>query len=149
MASFKAARRVPVSADAAFHVAADVGAYEDFLPLLQRSTVRGTRQATDDGERFQAELVVAYEKLRLREAFVSSVETFVGSRRVVAMSSDGPFKSLNAEWQIAEAGTACDVTIIIDYQLHNKLLQMVLAGAMDFAVAQVMKAFEQRVLALQ
>jgi coenzyme Q-binding protein COQ10 len=149
MPVFKTQKRIAVDADVAFGVAADVASYKDFLPLLERSTVRGGKTTTAQGESFKAELAIAYAKLGMRESFVSSVETNVASRTVTATSQDGPFRNLTAQWAITPTQSGCDISITIDYTFKSMLLQMAAGGVMDFAVAKVIEAFEARALTLQ
>lgn len=148
MPVFRTSRRVPVPPDVAFAVAADVGSYKDFLPLLQRSTVRGQRRPTQSGEAFDAELAVAYPKLGLTESFVSKVETDRAKRTVQARSSDAPFRSIETTWQITPAGDGADVSIHIDYAFRNPFIQLAAGGLMDMAISKVMSAFEARALVI-
>jgi coenzyme Q-binding protein COQ10 len=141
---FEASRRIDIPAETAFQVAADVESYEKFLPLLQRSTIRGARTTQGDIEKFRAELVIAYETLGVREAFVSHVTTDKGKLCVEAKSEDGPFKHVTTRWQIEARGQGADVTISIDYALRNPLLQMAVTGLMPRAVEKLMAAFEER-----
>jgi coenzyme Q-binding protein COQ10 len=137
-------RRVNVPEDIAFAVAADVASYKDFLPLLQRSSIRGPRQRTVTGESFEAELAVSYPKLGLNEVFVSAVTTHIKDRNVKAVSTDGPFRRVETVWTIAPAPSGSDVTIRIDYAFRNPLLQIAASGLMDMAISKVLSAFEAR-----
>lgn len=149
MPHFQATRRVAVPAATAYAVAADVAQYKSFLPLLTRSQVRPNRQEIGGRTVFDAELTVAYEKMGLRESFLSKVACDPAAGTVTATSSDGPFKSLTAVWSIVSSGpSSCDVKISIDYEVHSFLLQMALRAAMDMAVQKVMAAFEARALQL-
>jgi coenzyme Q-binding protein COQ10 len=149
MAQFKAKRLVAVPADIAFAVAADVASYKDFLPLLQRSTIRGRKTETATGETFDAELAVSYPKLGLAEAFVSRVETNHAAKSVTATSNDGPFRAISTQWQISPAASGCEVGIAIDYAFRNPLIQIAAGGLMDMAITKVMAAFETRALSIQ
>ncbi len=149
MSVFTATRRVAVTPDVAFAVAVDVASYSQFLPLMNRSVIRGSKEKTAQGERFEAELAVAYPKLGLVESFVSRVETFFPERRVRALSQDGPFRALTAEWMIKNATNGCDVSITIDYAFRNPLLQIAAGAVMNQAVQKVMTAFEARAKGLQ
>jgi ribosome-associated toxin RatA of RatAB toxin-antitoxin module len=148
MKTFTTSRVVHVPPDIAYRVAADVPAYKDFLPLLQRSIVRGTRQAFGNGEKFKAELVVAVEKLGLRESFVSDVTTDPVTRTVHAMSVEGPLHTLNVHWKIADANGGCEVTVAIDYGFKSRMLQFAASQALELATPRIMKAFEDRAMAL-
>jgi coenzyme Q-binding protein COQ10 len=148
MPRFEATRLIDVPADLAFQVAADVGNYDKFLPLLQRSTVRGARLKEGGVERFRAELVVAYASLGIREAFVSDVSADSVSRVVEAKSQDGPFKHVTTRWTVKEDGARSSVSVVIDYALRNPLVQMAVTGAMPSAIEKLMTAFEGRARSL-
>jgi coenzyme Q-binding protein COQ10 len=145
MSHFSTKRIVYLTADQAFAIAADVGSYKDFLPLLGRSSVRGPRTQIGDNELFSADLQIAYEKLGFRETFTSQVTCNALKRTVIATSSDGPLKSLKAVWQIVElAANKAEVSVTVDYTLKNLMLQMVAGGMMDFAAQKILTAFEER-----
>jgi coenzyme Q-binding protein COQ10 len=144
MPVFKSTRRVAVPPALAFDVAADVASYKTFLPLLERSSIRGAVTEASGVRRFKAELEAGYAKLGLREAFVSDVTADANARTVSAVSEDGPFRSMKTVWSIREANGQSDVAISIEYSMRNPLIQIVVSGAMDMAVAKVMAAFEAR-----
>ena len=136
---------VQLSAQDAFGIAADVASYKDFLPLVTRSTIRGTVTEQGDVKRFAADLMIAYEKLGLREGFTSQVEVNTATGTVIATSQDGPIKDLKAVWQITSIdGGRSTVAIDIDYAFKSTLLQLAAGGLMDRAVNRVMEAFETR-----
>jgi coenzyme Q-binding protein COQ10 len=142
---FSTTRRVNLSVEQAFAIAADVSSYKDFLPLLKRSVIRGEKKRVGDIETFDADLQVAFEKLGLRETFTSHVISNAEDHTVTATSSDGPMKALKAVWKIvgADKGNA-DVSITVDYTMKNMMLQMVAGGLTDFAAQKIMQAFEER-----
>jgi coenzyme Q-binding protein COQ10 len=146
---FSTTRRVNLTVEQAFEIAADVGSYKDFLPLLMRSVIRGEKKRVGDVETFDADLQVAFEKLNLRETFTSHVISNAEDHTVTATSSDGPMKALKAVWKIvgADNGNA-DVSITVDYTMKNMMLQMVAGGLTDFAAQKIMQAFEDRGRAL-
>jgi coenzyme Q-binding protein COQ10 len=149
MKTFEASKVVNVHPDIAYRVAADVASYKDFLPLLQTSTVRGRREKEGEGERFKAELIVAVEKLGLREAFVSEVVTDPVARLVTATSVEGPLHALTVKWQISDnAAGASTVGITLGYKFRNPLLQMAAGKVLELAAPRIMRAFEDRALAI-
>lgn len=133
----------------AFAVASNVGAYQEFLPLLERSLIRGTPTETNNIKSFNAELAVGYAKLNLREAFISKVTCDGNTQTVTATSNDAPFKDMKTVWAIRDVNGQSDVTISIDYSMRSMLMQFALAGAMDMAVNKVMTAFEARAKLVQ
>ncbi len=149
MPKFSTTRRVNLTVEQAFAIAADVGAYKDFLPLLKRSVIRGEKKRVGNIETFNADLQVAFEKLGLRETFTSHVTCDEEDNTVTATSSDGPMKSLKAVWKIMRGETdGTDVSITVEYTMKNMMLQMVAGGLTDFAAQKIMQAFEDRGRAL-
>jgi coenzyme Q-binding protein COQ10 len=145
MPHFSTTKRVNLTAEQAFAIAADVTSYKDFLPLLERSTIRGERTNTNDGESFDADLTIGYSKLGVRESFKSHVVCDGLSHTVTATSSDGPMKSLKAVWKIVQtADGKTEVSIVVDYVLKSTMLQLMVRGLMDFAAQKIMQAFEER-----
>ena len=145
MAEVSLKKAVALSAHEAFSIAADVASYKEFVPLVSRSTIRGSVTEKGDVKSFAADLMVAYDKLGMSESFTSMVEVNSVARSVVATSQDGTMKSLRAVWQITPIdGARCTVAINIDYEFKSKLMQMAAGGMMNRAVAKVLEAFEAR-----
>ena len=144
MPKFSTTRRVDLTVDQAFAIAADVESYKDFLPLLKRSVIRGERKVDGHTTSFDADLQVAVEKLGFTETFTSQVTTDSETHQVTATSSDGPLKSMKTVWNIVAAGTQTDVSITVDYTLKNMMLQLMAGGIADFAAQKIMTAFEER-----
>ncbi len=145
MPHFSTTRRVNLTPEQAYAIAADVSSYKDFIPLLKRSGIRGERKIENGVESFQADLVLVVPKVNMTESFTSHVTSDPISHTVTATSSDGPLKSLKAVWKISPSvdGKA-DVSITLDYTLKNMMLQMMAGGFMDFAAQKIMQAFEDR-----
>lgn len=144
LAHFHMTRRVCITAEQAFGIAADVGSYKEFLPLVVRSTVRGRKEISKSKSQFAGDLQIRIEKLGRDESFTSQVETDSESRIVTATACDGPVKSLTVVWKIAPQGSAADVTIKVDYVLKNMLLQLAAGKFMDYAAQKILNAFEER-----
>ena len=149
MPQFKTTRRVAVPPEIAFTVASDVASYREFLPLLEKSVVRGTPIETNNVKSFNAELAVGYAKLNVRETFISKVTCDGNIKTVTATSHDAPFKDMKTVWSIRDFHGQSDVTISIDYSMRSMLLQFAVSAAMDVAVNKVMTAFEARAKSLQ
>jgi coenzyme Q-binding protein COQ10 len=148
MPSFKTSRRVAVPADIAYAVAADVAAYKEFLPLLERSVIRGAVTEVDGIKSFQAEVAVGYARLNLRETFYSLVICDANAKTVTATSKDAPFRDMKTIWTIGDVNGQSEVSVAIDYSMRSLLLQFAIAGAMDMAVNRIMTAFEARAKAV-
>ena len=144
MPSFKTTRRVAVPAATAYAVAADVASYKEFLPLLERSLIRGPVTENEGIKTFNAEVAIGYTKLNLRETFFSRVACDANNHTVTASSQESPFKHMTAVWTIRDINGQSEVSIAIDYAMRSLFLQFAIAAAMDTAVNKIMTAFEAR-----
>jgi coenzyme Q-binding protein COQ10 len=150
MPHFKVTRRVNFKPEQIFAVIADVGSYREFVPLVERSTIRARKTAADAPEqKFSADLVVAYHPLRIEEHFASDVETSIREFTVRTKSRGPAVKSLDSTWTVTSAGPdQSDVTFEVEYELKGFFLQKLFSSMFDYAVRKIMTAFEDRAKAL-
>ena len=142
---FAVTRHVNFTAEQIFAVIADVGSYKEFLPLVERSTVRNRKPAVDGYESFSADLVIGYKKMGIHESFSSHVETSLANLSVNAVSSGNAVKKLISSWQITAVGdNKSDITFAVDYEMKSHILQLMLSRMFDHAARKVMGAFEAR-----
>ncbi|MDP1700178.1 MAG: type II toxin-antitoxin system RatA family toxin [Aestuariivirga sp.] len=145
MPRFTVIRRVNFPPQQIFAVVADVGSYEEFLPLVERSTVRNRKPPVDDYESFSADLVIGHKKMGIHESFSSQVETSLENLSVSAVSSGNAVKKLISSWQITpvEDGKS-DITFAVDYEMKSPMLQLLMKGMFDMAARKIISAFEAR-----
>jgi coenzyme Q-binding protein COQ10 len=145
MPKFSVTRKVPFTVDQVFAISSDVAQYRQFLPLVRRSVVRNKSLLPDGREAFEAELTVAYKKLGIEETLHSNVTIDKANRLVLAQSTQGPVKHLDAVWKIIETGPdSCEIEFTVDYALKSRTLQFVLSGMFDMMVRKVLSSFEER-----
>ena len=145
MPKFSTTHRVDFTPQQIFAVVADVGSYKEFLPLVERSTVRNRKPAVDGNENFGADLLVGYKKMGIQETFSSQVHTSLKDLSVSAVSSGNAVKKLISSWKIAavEDGKS-EITFAVDYEIKSPMLQMLMKGMFDMAARKIMSAFEAR-----
>ena len=146
MAKFSVVRRMPYSARQLFALASDVAAYPEFVPLCREASIWNERQDGPHAHTFNASLLIVYDKLKLQETFVSDVSTDDEALTIQAMSDKGPVKRLENTWRFVDiAGTSeSDVEVSIDYEMSSRVLQFAMSTMFDYAVRNMMAAFEQR-----
>ena len=146
MTKFNVVRRMPYSARQLFILASDVAAYPEFVPLCKEAKIWNQRHDGEHVNTFTSSLLIVYDKLNLKEEFVSEVLTDDEQLTIRAVSSSGPVKRLENHWHFVdhiEAGGS-DVEFSIDYQMSSRPLQFVLSTMFDYAVRKMMTAFEER-----
>ncbi len=142
---FTVTRRVSFTPQQIFAVVADVASYKDFLPLVERSTVRNRKPPVGDLDNFGADLVIGYRKMGIRESFSSVVESDAANLTVRANSTGNAVKKLASFWRIVPIGeNKSDITFAVDYEMKSFMLQMLLGGMFESLVDKIMAAFEAR-----
>lgn len=145
MPKFSTTRRVDFTPQQIFAVVADVGSYKEFLPLVERSTVRNRQPAIDGSENFGADLLIGYKKMGIHETFSSQVQTNFKDLSVSTVSSGNAVKKLVSSWKIAPLeDSKSEITFAVDYEMKSPMLQMIMKGMFDSAARKIMSAFEAR-----
>lgn len=150
MGSYTATRHLPYSAEQLFSLAANVAEYPNFVPLCKSARIWG-EEVDDDGVcRFEAALVVEYEKLGIREEFISRVTADPNSLKVTSVADEGPVRHLVSHWIFNDAPKhgGCTVSYDVDFRMRSTALNLVMNAAFSKVVDRVMNAFEERANAL-
>ena len=145
MASYTATRFLPFTPRQLFDLAANVAEYPEFVPLCQVAEIENHQTDENGRQTFDAALIVAYEKLHVREQFVSHVTADPESMTVTAISDQGPVKLLKSEWAFKEARRGGSrVHFTVDYEMRSMPLQLLMKAAMGKVTDKVVSAFERR-----
>lgn len=141
-------RVMPYSAAQMYDLVSDVARYPEFLPWNSAARVRSRRPGPEPGsEVLEADLVISFKVFR--ERFGSRAALFPARNRVEVDYLDGPFKYLRSWWQFADrAGGGCDVEFFVDFEFRNAILQKVIGVVFDEAMRRIVRAFEERAVAL-
>jgi len=144
MPHYDVTRRMAFEPAFLYAIAADVGSYDQFLPLCEASRVWDFWEGPTGHQHFRAELLIIYPKLRLRETFASTVTCDPDRLMVRAQSSEGAVKHLDCRWRFHAVNGGCDVEFFIDYDMVSLTLNLAMSTAFDYAMRKVMTAFEER-----
>lgn len=141
-------RVMPYSATQMYALVADVARYPEFLPWNSAARVRSRRPGPEPGsEVLEADLVISFKVFR--ERFGSRATLFPARHRVEVEYLDGPFRYLRSWWQFADRPEGgCEVEFFVDFEFRNAILQGVIGMVFDQAMRMIVKAFEDRAVAL-
>jgi len=141
-------RHVPYSPQQMFDLVADVGAYPEFIPWIDRARIRKKDSAEEGGGKtFEADLVIKFTVFR--ERYTSLVTTYpaIGENpaRIDVEAISGPFTKLITRYAFhpAENG-ACDMSFDVEFGFRSRLMQRAAGAAFDVAMRRVASAFEKR-----
>lgn len=129
-----------------FALAADIENYPRFVPLCESAVIHERKSLGDGREAVTASLVVAYDKLRLRETFLSDVVLDRKGFSIQAISNSGPVKYLETDWLFHDLpnGRGCRISFAVHYRMRSGALQVLMGMMFDRAFEKIARAFRER-----
>lgn len=139
MAQFSKTLRVPYAPQQCFDLVSDISSYPDFIRWITAMRVSGT-YIKDGISHCLGDAVVGFKGFS--ERFSTAVAADPEAGTVTASLVKGPFRRLLAQWKIVEVEpNATDVTLDIDYEFKNMLLDVLAAANQGLAVEKILNAF--------
>ena len=132
---------VPQSASLMYQLVADIEAYPHFLPWCADATIH---------KRSALEVVatLSLAKGPVRKAF-STRNTLHPEQRIELQLLDGPFKSLQGEWNFAQLGDdGSRVQLELEFEFSSRLLAMTVGPIFNEIANTMVQAFCDRARAL-
>jgi coenzyme Q-binding protein COQ10 len=142
MPSFRTKRRVRHSPAEMFDLVADVEKYPLFLPLCEALRVRSRTPGEDGRETLIADMSVGYKAIH--ETFTSKVRLDRPALKIAVAYLDGPFRTLDNQWDFKPEGEDCLVEFFIAYEFKSRVLGMLMGTMFDRAFRKFSGAFEKR-----
>ncbi len=132
---------VHYSASEMYDLVNDVAKYPEFIPHCRDAKI--VKQS--DGE-MVAGLEIA--KVGLKKWFTTR-NTLTPHEKVTLTLEDGPFKSLFGAWQFkALDDKACKVTLELEFEFTNKMVEMAFGKVFNEVAQSMVKAFTERAKAV-
>lgn len=145
MAKQELTRSSNYSARQLFDMVADVGRYDEFVPLCRAARVYDRVELGEGLYRFTAALDVAKESLNISETFISQVEVNEAALTVVSRASGGPVKRLTNHWSFHDKPSGgSNNRIRLDFEMSSLPLRLLMRASFDLAMGKVIEAFEAR-----
>jgi coenzyme Q-binding protein COQ10 len=133
-------RFLPYTPEQLFDLVADVGRYQEFLPWVAATRIRGNSPTE-----MTADLVVGFKALK--ETFTSRVRK-TRPEEIVIDYVEGPLKYLHNSWRFRPAPGGTEVDFCVDFAFRNRLFEALAGQMFDRALRRMIGAFEDRAAAL-
>lgn len=140
MPSLERSALLPFSADDVYRLVGDIASYPAFVPGCVSANIDAL--ANPGADRLKARL--GFRAKGLADTFVTENRMEPG-RRIDMRLIEGPFRSLGGSWEFQPlAEQACKVTLRINLEFGNRMLELTLTPWIERATAGVMDAFLKR-----
>lgn len=134
-------RNSQFSQDQIFDLVIDIEKYPEFLPWCR--SLRVTQRLP---EQIMADLQFGYKMFA--DTFSTIVNIDREHHKIQIRYLDGPFKSLNSEWQLLpnpdDPKIGCVIDFKISFEFRTKVLDLLLGKMFNQAVIRMIHAFEER-----
>ena len=123
----------------------DIEKYPAFVPWCLDGKIY---DETDKGNTIEINADLTIGKSFFRDTYKSFVVYNKSEDSIHVTNIDGPLKHLENEWFFRQDGDASEVEFHVDFELKNKILNVLMIKSFDLGLKKIADAFEKRAIQL-
>ena len=123
----------------------DIEKYPEFVPWCLDGKIHTN---IDKGQTIEITADLTIGKNIFKETYKSFVIYDKSSDSIIVTNVDGPLRHLENKWFFREKGKNSEVDFHVDFELKNKILNMLMIKTFDIGLKKIADAFEQRAIDL-
>jgi len=145
MPSASIKKKIPCSKKNLIEMVLDIEKYPEFVPWCLDSKIHAK---SDKGDTIEIKADLTIGKSFFRDTYKSFVVYNKSEDSIHVTNIDGPLKHLENEWFFRQEGDASEVEFHVDFELKNKILNVLMIKSFDLGLKKVADAFEKRAIQL-
>ena len=145
MPSASIKKKIPCSKKNLIEMVLDIKKYPEFVPWCLDSKIHDKIYKADTIE-IKADLTIG--KSFFRDTYKSFVIYNKSEDSIHVTNIDGPLKHLENEWFFRQDGDSSEVEFNVDFELKNKILNVLMIKSFDLGLKKIADAFEKRAIQL-
>jgi len=145
MPSASIKKEIPCSKENLIKMVLDIEKYPEFVPWCLDSTIQSKN---DKGNKIEIIAELTIGKSFFNETYKSFVIYEKSSDLIHATNMDGPLKHLDNKWFFKKKEKNSEVDFHIDFELKNKILNLLMTKSFDIGLKKIATAFEKRAIEL-
>ena len=145
MPSASIKKEIPCSKENLIKMVLDIEKYPEFVPWCLNSKIH-TRHDKGDKVEITADLTIG--KSFFNETYRSFVIYNKSSDSIHVTNMEGPLKHLENNWFFSQKGKNSEVDFHVDFELKNKILNMLMIKSFDIGLKKIADSFEKRAVEL-
>ena len=123
----------------------DIEKYPEFVPWCRNSKIHNK---SDKGNIIEITADLTIGKSFFNETYKSFVIFDKSSESIHVTNKDGPLKHLENNWFFKQLGNNSEIDFHIDFELKNKVLNVLMSKSFDLGLKKIADAFEKRAIQL-
>ena len=145
MPSASIKKEIPCSKENLIKMVMDIEKYPEFIPWCLNGKIH---TINDKGNKIEIIADLSIGKNFLNETYKSLVIYEKSSDTIHVINIDGPLKYLENKWFFNQKGNNSEVNFQVEFELKNRILNLLMIKSFDKGLKKVADAFEKRAIDL-
>jgi len=145
MPSASIKKKIPCSKKNLIEMVLDIEKYPEFVPWCLDSKIY---DKIDKGNTIEIKADLTIGKSFFRDTYKSFVIYNKSEDSIHVTNINGPLKHLENEWFFKKDGDSSEVEFHVDFELKNKILNILMIKSFDLGLKKIADAFEKRAIQL-
>ncbi len=145
MPSASIKKKIPCSKKNLIEMVLDIEKYPEFVPWCLEGKIH-EKIDTRDVIEIKADLTIG--KNFFRDTYKSFVIYNKSEDSIHVTNINGPLKHLENNWFFRQDGDSSEVEFHVDFELKNKILNVLMIKSFDLGLKKIADAFEKRAIQL-
>ena len=145
MPSASVKKEIPGSKEDLIKMVLDTEKYPEFVPWCLDAKIH---KNVNKGQTVEITADLTIGKSFFKETYKSFVIYDKSLDSILVTNMDGPLKHLKNKWFFKQKGENSEVNFHVDFELKNKILNMLMIKTFDIGLKKIANAFEQRAIDL-
>ena len=141
MPSTSIKKEIPCSKEDLIKLVLDIEKYHEFVPWCLAAKIHSKK---NKGEKVEITADLTIGKSFFNETYKSFVIYEKSSDSIHVTNIEGPLKYLENRWYFKQKGKNSEVEFHVDFELKNKVLNMLMIKSFDIGLKKIADAFEKR-----
>ena len=138
-------KEIPCSKENLIKMVLDIEKYPEFVPWCLNGKIY---RKNDKGDRIEITADLTIGKSFFRDTYKSFVIYNKSEDSIHGTNIDGPLKHLENEWFFKQDGDSSEVEFHVDFELKNKILNVLMIKSFGLGLKKIADAFEKRAIKL-
>jgi len=145
MPSASIKKKIPCSKKNLIEMVLDIEKYPEFVPWCLDSKIHDKK---DKGDTIEIKADLTIGKSFFKNTYKSFVIYNMSEDSIQVTNIDGPLKHLENKWFFRQDGDSSEVEFHVDFELKNKILNVLMIKSFDLGLKKIADAFEKRAIQL-
>ena len=145
MPSASIKKEIPCSKENLIKMVLDIEKYPEFVPWCLNGKIH---KKNDIGDKIEITADLTIGKNFFNETYKSFVIYEKSLDSIHVTNIGGPLKHLENKWFFRQIGENSEVDFYVNFELKNKILNILMTKSFDFGLKKIAEAFEKRAVEL-